>query len=88
MIEKSFRVIYHAGKLPVKKKGWMMEPKSNWPWHITHWDNWGDVIPEYLTDKKTGFNGESRMKILAKNSEDRSLQVKVNGYKGVLYELT
>ena len=85
MIKKSFRVIYKAGKLPVKKKGWMMEDKSNWPWHITHWDNWGDVTPEYLTVKDT-FKGETQIKILAKIFKDRSLQVKTTGDKGIIYE--
>lgn len=87
MIDKSFRVIHNTGQFPVKKKGWMMESGSNWPWHITHWDNWGDVSPKYLAVKDT-FKGETQMKILGKEFKKIQLQVKPTGYDGVFYELT
>ena len=87
MIKKSFRDTYNTGNLPVKKKGWMMDAQSNWPWHITHWDNWGDVSPKYLTVKDT-FEGETQTKILGKEFKEIHPQVKTTGYEGVFYEAT
>jgi hypothetical protein len=63
MINKSFRVIDIASKLQIKKKAWMKESGSNWPWHITFWDHSSDRRPEYLTVKDT-FEGDNQMKIL------------------------
>jgi len=68
MIEQSFRVIDIASKLRAKKKAWMKDAGSSWPWHITFWDHSSDVCPEYLNEKDT-FEGDNQIKIL---SEDYS----------------
>jgi len=64
MIKQSFRVIDIASKLQIKKKGWMKDAGSNWPWHITFWDHQSECRPEYLRTKDT-FEGDNQLKILS-----------------------
>jgi hypothetical protein len=90
MINKSFRVIDIASKLQIKKKAWMKESGSNWPWHITFWDHSSDRRPEYLTVKDT-FEGDNQMKILSKVYSYlgvSKLRVHKIGDKGIIYEAT
>jgi hypothetical protein len=90
MINKSFRVIDIASKLQIKKKAWMKESGSNWPWHITFWDHSSDRRPEYLTVKDT-FEGDNQMKILSKVYSYvgvSNLRVNKIGDKGIIYEAT
>ena len=64
MIANSFRVIDIASKLQIKKKAWMKEFGSNWPWHITFWDHSSELRPKFLTVKDT-FEGDHQIKILS-----------------------
>ena len=64
MVNKSFRIIDIASTLQTKKKAWMRDFGSNWPWHITFWDNSWDCMPKYLKAKDI-FEGESQVKILS-----------------------
>ena len=68
MIANSFRVIDIASKLQIKKKAWMKEFGSNWPWHITFWDHQSECRPKFL-GIKDAFEGDKQLKIL---SEDYS----------------
>lgn len=63
MVNKSIRIIDIASTLQTKKKAWMRDFGSNWPWHITFWDSAWDCMPKYLKAKDT-FEGESQVKIL------------------------
>ena len=64
MIEQSFRVIDIASKLQTKKKGWMKDAGSNWPWHITFWDHQSECRPKFL-EIKDSFEGDNQIKILS-----------------------
>jgi hypothetical protein len=64
MIDKSFRVIDIASKLQIKKKAWMKDAGSSWPWHITFWDHHSECRPKFLAIKDK-FEGGNQIKILS-----------------------
>ena len=90
MIDKSFRVIDIASKLQTKKRAWMKDVGSSWPWHITFWDHSSELRPKFLTVKDT-FEGDHQIKILSAGFIYLGVsQLRVNntGDKGIIYEAT
>ena len=90
MINKSFCVIYIASKLQIKKKAWMKDAGSNWPWHITFWDHHSECRPKFLTIKDT-FEGGNQIKIrgeICSYLDLGRLRVNNTGNEGIIHEAT
>tara|TARA_R110002072_G_scaffold131532_1_gene271075 strand:+ start:446 stop:760 length:315 start_codon:yes stop_codon:yes gene_type:complete len=90
MINKSFCVIYIASKLQIKKKAWMKDAGSSWPWHIIFWDHSSDVCPEYLSEKDT-FEGDNQIKLRGEVCSYLyvgNLRVNKTGDEGIIHEAT
>jgi hypothetical protein len=90
MIDKSFRVIDIASKLQTKKKGWMKESGSNWPWHITFWDHSSECRPKFLGIKDT-FEGDNQIKLreeVCSYLDVGNLRVNKTGDEGIIHEAT